>query len=209
VSFWDSLESPWQVALTEAWTANCENSLPIGAVVTRDGVVIATGRNRIAEKYGIERYVAGNSLAHAELNALLQLPNDLDGQNVHVYTTLEPCPLCAGAIRMMHVANVHYAARAKGSGAAHLLKEHPYISRGVNVSPPQNPVLEKVSLTLLLHSYLVAEFGVSAVAAHETLFPEVVQVVLEAYDNSWLQRMVRARIGAEIVIDEIADKFVL
>ncbi len=204
MSFWDTLALPWQAAFTQAWEANCAGSLPIGVVVIQENEIIATGRNRISEMYGINQYIAGNSLAHAELNALIQLPDDLDGQNVHLYTTLEPCPLCAGAIRMMHVENVHYAARAQSSGTAELLQKHPYISRGITVYPVQNAILENISLTLLLHAYLVADFGLSAVESHEKTFPKAATLALSAFDSGSIRQLVNARADAKTVLNSLA-----
>jgi tRNA(adenine34) deaminase len=48
---WDTLATPWQICIEEAWTAYCHGSLPIGAAVTdRDGRLPARGRNRILEQ---------------------------------------------------------------------------------------------------------------------------------------------------------------
>ncbi len=130
MTFWDSLETPWQAAFSEGWDAYCAGSLPIGAVIiNRKRKLIARGRNRIGESYGINKYISGNSLAHAELNALMQIKDDLSGQEVQLYTTVEPCPLCVGAIRMMHVGQVTFAARDPWAGSTDLFESHSYIKR--------------------------------------------------------------------------------
>lgn len=70
-----------------------EGEVPVGAVVVRDGEIIGRGRNR--------REQAGNALAHAELEAINQACKHLGGWqlvNCTLYVTLEPCPMCAGAI---------------------------------------------------------------------------------------------------------------
>lgn len=85
-------------------------SLGVGAVIVDPaGVIIASGRNRYADVDPPAGRVAGSSLAHAEVKALLGLaPGDYER---HVlYTTLEPCLLCTGALVHCHVGEVRYAA---------------------------------------------------------------------------------------------------
>lgn len=81
------------LALELAREAAAEGEVPVGAVVVRDGVVIGTGRNR--------RETAGNALAHAEVEAIDAACRTLGGWQLvgcTLYVTLEPCPMCAGAI---------------------------------------------------------------------------------------------------------------
>ena len=82
-----------QLALELAREAAEEGEVPVGAVVVRDGVVIGKGRNRREQR--------GNALAHAELEAIHHACSALGGWqlvNCTLYVTLEPCPMCAGAI---------------------------------------------------------------------------------------------------------------
>ncbi len=80
-------------ALTLARLAADEGEVPVGAVVVRDGVIIGQGRNR--------REVGKNALAHAEIEAIDMACRTLGGWRLSgcdLYVTLEPCPMCAGAI---------------------------------------------------------------------------------------------------------------
>ena len=81
------------VALELAKEAAAEGEVPVGAVVVKDGDIIGRGRNR--------RESAGNSLAHAEIEAINEACHHLGGWQLvgcTLYVTLEPCPMCAGAI---------------------------------------------------------------------------------------------------------------
>ena len=81
------------MALELARQAAAEGEVPVGAVVVRDGQVVGTGRNR--------REACGNALAHAELEAIDEACRTLGGWQLvgcTLYVTLEPCPMCAGAI---------------------------------------------------------------------------------------------------------------
>lgn len=81
------------LALDLAREAAAEGEVPVGAVVVKDGQIIGTGRNR--------REAAKNSLAHAEIEAIDAACRYLGGWQLvgcTLYVTLEPCPMCAGAI---------------------------------------------------------------------------------------------------------------
>ncbi|WP_226342550.1 nucleoside deaminase [Deinococcus sp. AJ005] len=129
----ETLSPGWHAALAEAWEAYLHGSYPIGAcVVDADGQVIARGRNRLGEPRRVEGdFIAGHDLAHAEINALLNLaatprPECYDWT---VLTTVEPCPQCAGAIAMSGIRGVAYAAPDPWAGCTRLLIDDPYVSR--------------------------------------------------------------------------------
>ncbi len=153
---WDTLSTSWRVCLQEAWAAYCAGSVPIGACITdADDHMVACGRNRIFEPPSGDGYLAGNRMAHAEMNALLAL-HTWQGDNpmsYTLYTTMEPCPMCMGAIRMAHVGRVCYAARDALAGAASLVNVEPYIELGRRTGPieivgPTNTDLEWVILAI-------------------------------------------------------------
>ena len=108
----NELEAPMRHALELAWESARAGSLGIGAVITdADGRTVATGRNRLAEREAGDDHLAGTSLAHAELNALAKLRWGAHGRdNLVLWTTLEPCLQCAGAIRMAPITEVHVLA---------------------------------------------------------------------------------------------------
>ena len=80
-------------ALRLAQQAAREGEVPVGAVVVRDGVIVGRGRNR--------RETEKNALCHAEIEAIDEACRALHGWRLwqcELYVTLEPCPMCAGAI---------------------------------------------------------------------------------------------------------------
>ena len=80
-------------AMKEARKAYRKRETPIGCVIVRDGKIIARGRNR--------RDRSGNVLAHAEIEAIRKACKKLKDWRLEgctMYVTLEPCPMCAGAI---------------------------------------------------------------------------------------------------------------
>lgn len=112
------------LALSLAREAADEGEVPVGAVVVRDGEVIGTGRNR--------RERCGNALAHAELEAIDAACRHLNGWQLigcTLYVTLEPCPMCAGAIinsRIERVVQGTLNPKAGSCGSVVNLFELPY-----------------------------------------------------------------------------------
>jgi tRNA(adenine34) deaminase len=106
---WSALEPPWQACLEEAWTSWAAGSAGVGAVIVDpEGSIVARGRNRIVEEPEEPGVLAGTFLAHAEMNALAQLP--IRHTDVTLYTSFEPCLMCAATIVQLHIPRVCYAA---------------------------------------------------------------------------------------------------
>lgn len=89
------------LALGEAREAFARGDWPVGSVVVRDGVVLATGQNR----QNTERDVTW----HAEFDAMRRATRAHGAERLAgatVYSTMEPCPMCAGAMKLAHVARL-------------------------------------------------------------------------------------------------------
>ena len=101
-----------RLALLEAEKAFLDGEVPVGAVIVRDGEVVSTGRNR--------REKGKNALCHAEIEAIDGACRALSGWRLprcEMYVTLEPCPMCAGAIINARLKSVCYGARDEKAGA--------------------------------------------------------------------------------------------
>jgi tRNA(adenine34) deaminase len=107
-----------QLALREARAAEAHGDVPIGAVVVRDGEVIAARHN--------ERELTGDPTAHAEVLAI-RAAAEVVGHwrllDCTLYVTLEPCVMCAGAIVNSRIGRVVYAATDPKAGAVASLYE--------------------------------------------------------------------------------------
>jgi len=105
-----------QMALIEATAAFEESEVPIGAVVVSHGKVIASAHN--------QREQLQDPTAHAEMIALTQAAETLGSwrlENCTIYVTLEPCPMCAGAIVQARIPTVVYGAADQKAGAVETL----------------------------------------------------------------------------------------
>ena len=101
-----------QQALALAREAAAHGEVPVGCVIVRRGEIIARGRNRREEKQSAASHAEMEALSHA--NAVLHSwrLDDCD-----LYVTLEPCPMCAGAILNARIPRVYYGARDREMGA--------------------------------------------------------------------------------------------
>ncbi|HIE55316.1 MAG TPA: tRNA adenosine(34) deaminase TadA [Chromatiaceae bacterium] len=102
-----------QQALELAHRAESEGEVPVGAVLVREGEIIGEGWNRPIGEH--------DPTAHAEINALRDAARRVGNYRLPdttLYVTLEPCPMCAGAIIHARVAKVVFGAPDPRSGAA-------------------------------------------------------------------------------------------
>jgi tRNA(Arg) A34 adenosine deaminase TadA len=154
--FWQTLSLPWQTAVSLAWQAYCAGSLPIGAViVAEDGRIVAEGRNSIHENESASP-LHGSRLAHAEMNALVALSRSgMRAERCTLYTTMEPCVMCMGAIRMMRIKAVHFAGHDPFGGSAYLAQTPIYQTFGpLPVTPLENETLADLLLVLTVEAML-------------------------------------------------------
>ena len=89
-----------------------EGEVPVGAVIVKDNKIIACGRNR--------RELGKNALYHAEIEAIDNACKALGGWRLwqcEMYVTLEPCPMCAGAIINSRIKAVYYGASDNKAGS--------------------------------------------------------------------------------------------
>ena len=103
----------------EAIKAEAHGDVPVGAIIIKDGIVIAKGHN-LREK-------SKDPSAHAEIVALRRAAKKLGHWNLSecsIYVTLEPCPMCAAALVQSRIAELIYAAEDLKGGA---------ISLGLNI----------------------------------------------------------------------------
>lgn len=99
-------------ALALAREAAAHGEVPVGCVIVHRGQIIGRGRNRREEKQAV--------YSHAEMEAMAQANAALGSwrlEDCDLYVTLEPCPMCAGAILNARIARVFYGARDAAMGA--------------------------------------------------------------------------------------------
>ena len=105
-------ESFMRQALELAGEAAAAGEVPVGCVIVRYGEIVGRGRNRREERQA--------TACHAEMEAIAQANSTLGSwrlDDCEMYVTLEPCPMCAGAILNARIPRVFYGARDEAMGA--------------------------------------------------------------------------------------------
>lgn len=210
---WEKLSAPWQAALEMAWEAYCAGTIPIGAVVAdANGNIVSRGRNRIMEKSAPKGQVFNNELAHAEINALLSLELSYEECKLSaLYTTMEPCPLCMGALYMSDVKTVYFAARDPWAGSTNLLGTTPYLSRKpFKVFEPQNLVLENC-LTALHTEFELFKRGEEFLShrffdAFRAVLPHAVEKGIEFHHSGELRKKQKEGLPANQVFNWLSNQ---
>jgi len=121
-------------ALVLAKAAFADGEVPVGCIIVRDGRIVGRGRNR--------RETGKSALAHAECEAISDACRNLGGWRLWdctLYVTLEPCPMCAGAIINARIPRVVFGASDAKCGACGSVcdlfsmdfNHHPEVTRGV------------------------------------------------------------------------------
>ena len=121
-------------ALALAREAAAEGEVPVGCVIVRGDEIVGRGRNR--------RETDKSALAHAELEAISEACRNLGGWRLWectLYVTLEPCPMCAGAIINARIPRVVFGASDKKCGAVNSVcsmfsmefNHHPVVESGI------------------------------------------------------------------------------
>lgn len=106
-----TFRSHMQIALTEAEAAAARGEIPVGAVLLRDGKVVAQAGNRTRE--------LNDPTAHAEVLVIREACRVLGQERLtgcDLYVTLEPCPMCAAAISNARIGRLYYGASDPKSG---------------------------------------------------------------------------------------------
>lgn len=142
-------EAAMEEALRLARLAAEDGEVPVGCVIVWDGKIVGRGRNR--------REGDRHALAHAELEAIDQACRTLGGWRLWkatLYVTLEPCPMCAGAILNARIPRVVYAAadpKAGSCGSVCDLFSMPY-----NHHPSAERGLHEARAALLLKDFFAS-----------------------------------------------------
>jgi tRNA(adenine34) deaminase len=119
------LELFMREALAESEAAGAAGELPIGSVIVLDGKIISRGRARHQEHK--------SQIRHAELNALLAAGESLwvDYKRAILFTSVEPCPMCLGAVVMADIPHIIFAIHDNNVQSKFSVENNSYIQRHI------------------------------------------------------------------------------
>ncbi len=150
------MEDAWQLVMALSWEAYRVGSLPIGAVVVDvEGRVVSSARSRRHEDVPVIGQLSGTRIAHAEVNALAQLPVSGRYGEHTVCVNVEPCCLCMGAVWQTGIGSVRYGWRDRYGGAASCMTvANPQVlCRPLSVHGPAGGLVEALTGLLLACHY--------------------------------------------------------
>jgi tRNA(adenine34) deaminase len=207
---YETLSKPWQVCVDLAWEAYCAGSLPIAAVITDDlGNIVATGRNRLFETEKLEPYLSNNSLAHAEVNAILALDKTIKAMECTLYTTTEPCPLCMGALRMTGIVNTVYACRDPWAGCSSMTESVPYLKdRNMRVGYLGNEDFENVLAAILLETDHIQGLEGEFFESWFVVIPKAVETARALSASQRLKKLRQENVTAKEMLEVLVDLFI-
>lgn len=134
-------------ALKEARKALEKNEVPIGAVIVCNGEIIGKGHN--------SRENENSVVGHAEIKAIEQACKNLGSWKLDgcsIFVTIEPCPMCAGAIMQSRITNVYYGAGDEKSGAFGSVFDLTTIQGFAHYPHVRKQIMEK-KCSELMHSF--------------------------------------------------------
>lgn len=167
--------------LDQAWQALLRGNVPVGAaILDGTGAIVATGQNMVysgapAPLDSAPQYLARSLLAHAEVNALAGLTPERRYADCQLVTSLEPCPLCMGAVAQATVGRVCYLGADPFNGAATLRMTTRYTSRvPLALSGPRDDAVGRLAAGLHVAFFLHRRPAGACATAHRELRPDLV-----------------------------------
>lgn len=203
---WFSLGSPERAVLELAWASCAAGTTGVGtAVLDERGAVLAFARNATRGPGPANMPLAGSYVAHAEINAIAQIPTSRRLEQCTVLTSLLPCVMCAGAMVMSHVGRVRYLAPDPvftdfgklGEVSDFIRNQWPIYEAG----PPDEWAV--VALLLGAHAKAIAKPDGVVMATHERLEPEVAGLVRKVIRLGVVTEAAALGMPLEKVLDQI------
>src|SRR5262249_11215992 len=126
-----------------------------------------------------------------------------------LYSTIEPCPMCVGAVRMAHVREVRYAARDNTSGRTTLIDKTPFFQSGqLHMLGSEDAELETVLLAMLIATALTVPYPGKAawVAELSAGFPIAAKLAQQLYDAQLLRQWKEEAREVPFVVNHLAEQ---
>jgi tRNA(Arg) A34 adenosine deaminase TadA len=199
---WTTLQEPWRAAVAQAWESWSAGSAGVGAALTDGaGAVVVKGRNRMAEMSATQ--LSGTVMAHAEMDVLSQVPLGTQPSGA-LYTTFEPCLMCAATILLYRVPEVHYAAADPVFDGMHdWFASYPFTAerapRRARLGGPVGAFCHVLHLSWLV-AYPAPD---SVISAHRDLAPEHLSYAAEVAERHRLRPLAERGASELDALDEL------
>jgi tRNA(adenine34) deaminase len=207
---WQELELGWKNAFKSAWEEFKLSTTPIGCVIQNENdKTVAIGKIMIHTNENNGMKLFDTKLAHAEINAILLL-NENEHPNISkytLYTTMEPCVLCFGALVMGNLKYLKYAARDTFGGATSINMTHEFTKRkNINIT---RPIKELEHLQIIIESYYKLKknrsSGKMQIQEYTKYCAKGMEIAYKLFENKILDRFSNDDKNIEYVYNKIME----
>lgn len=184
---WDGLAAPWRTALGLAWDAYRAGTSADGAVIVDpEGLPVARARDSV---FDVSSGGSHRMLAHAAVGAIGELAPTTRHESFTLYTAIEPCALCMGAVLTSSVGKVWFASLDPYAGASHMSVANPHTARlNTVVQGPLDPPFSTFCAALRLELYMRINPNGSLAGTYRALAPEITDVASRLLEDSVLHK---------------------
>lgn len=211
-SSWNALERPFQESINLAWVALARGTIGVGSVITAaGGEIIARGRNSVFDPPNDGGLLQGTKLAHAEMNALVQIPTAVSLENCILWTTQQPCLLCAAAAVLTGVGRVQFlTADPFFAGTDRLPELNPWVAEKWPVYDGPSSDRHWEMSAMILHLYAAATRNPKGqvLTLSREVEPEAAQLIVEIVDSGRWQELAAAGSSATAALSVFWPKIV-
>lgn len=205
------MDQIWEKCFALAVESFAAGSMAIAAVITdKENNIISSGRNQVSDNLESVNKIFDNMISHAEINAINNLPDEYKySRDLTIYTAVEPCPMCMGAISMSRLRKVKIASRDSWAGSTNLCEISPYIANKKIITDFESNFTEK-SFTILHISSLIVNFKISNQSAFfrelANIYPEYLSLAKKLSDNEEFINAVKRK-DTETIINLIKTEY--
>ena len=174
-----------------------------------EGYCVKCSKKQMIKNGNVEK-TAKDPTAHAEMNALFTLDESQNPSGTCIlYTTMEPCPMCLGAIRISRMRECHYASHDPIAGSAAFMEASPFMREpGIKMVPPNNPLLEEILAAMFIERLWSSnkEILLESISIREKVFPRAGTLARQLFKSGEMQTWGQADIPTPEVVNILANQ---
>lgn len=203
---WQTLHPGFRRSLEGSYEGLARGGLACGAALTQaDERILAVGRNRAYDPPGGSDILQGSPLAHAEMNVLAAVRTEQDLTTTTLWSTQEPCAMCAAAAEFIGVGTVRYMAPDPSAIAT----DQPAATRARIIGPAEDLWIVVANVFFLLAIATSRGLDHPTVARNRELEPETATIVVELIEHGRTGQTLTQRRSLPAMLAQIWDPVVI
>jgi tRNA(adenine34) deaminase len=182
-----NLKNEWRICYELALEAITAGSLGISAIITNSsGEIISKGRNQLYDTKDSCNNIKNTLVSHAELNAIAGIPYEYyKDKSINLYTTVEPCPMCIGAVAMSSIRHIYIASKDAWAGSTRLLANDLYLNKKKIIVEYETGLAEQLFflLNIISQKYIIKNTDHPFLRTLQSQYPKYYQQAESLYNN--------------------------